>query len=204
MLLTPFLLLTLALAAPLDLAASPNLTATNRCSSSPDWQAYAFLIEDCFTAIQSVYIQHVLQRPDEMYEFVAEGSYPETRNPWVRTPSEYTVNSCTLSIVMLSWFGPREPLPGRGSGRYEQSDTATFKDIWGAARVVERDCLLPTRRPGWDAVGSTSSIGVFLWATDSAINEQVMGRGGGVVNGLPALILAPNASNVTNHIDSTD
>ena len=57
---------------------------------------------------------------------------------------------------MLSWFGPRESLPGRGSGRYEQSDTATFREIWGAARLVERNCLLPTRRPGWDAVGEDS------------------------------------------------
>lgn len=93
MLLTPFLFLALALAAALDdPASSPNLTATNRCSSSPDWQAYAFLVEDCFTAIQRVYIERVLQRPDEMYEFVAEGTYPETRNPWVRTPFEYTVS----------------------------------------------------------------------------------------------------------------
>lgn len=187
----------LALAAPLDqiftLNTFTNLTATSRCSSSQDWQAYAFLVEDCFTAIQRVYIEEVIRRPDETYEFVAEGSYPKTKNPWVRTPAQYTVNSCTLSVVMLSWFGPREPLPGRGTGGYyEQSDTATFRDIWLAARVVERDCLLPTRRPGWEVVGAKSSIGVFLWATDSSINEQITGRQD-VLNGLPNLI-SPNAS----------
>lgn len=62
-------------------------------------------------------------------------------------------DSCTLSIVMLDWFRQRESLPGRGPRGYSQSDTATFRDIWGAARVVEGDCLLPTRRPGWDVVG---------------------------------------------------
>ena len=54
---------------------------------------------------------------------------------------------------MLDWFRQRESLPGRGPRGYSQSDTATFRDIWGAARVVEGDCLLPTRRPGWDVVG---------------------------------------------------
>lgn len=56
---------------------------------------------------------------------------------------------------MLDWFGPGRTLPGRGAVGYDQSDTATFRDIYRAARVVEEDCLLPTRRPGWDAVGKT-------------------------------------------------
>ena len=32
-------------------------------------------------------------------------------------------------------------------------------------------------------IGGKSSIGVFLWATDSAINEQVMKRKGAALNG---------------------
>lgn len=54
---------------------------------------------------------------------------------------------------MLDWFGQREPLPGREPGPHSKSDTATFRDIYGAARIVENDCLLSTRRPGWDFVG---------------------------------------------------
>lgn len=131
-------------------------------------------------------------------------------------------DSCTLSIVMLDWFGRRGSLPGHGPGGYQPSDTATFRDVWGAARVVETDCLLPTRRPGWDAVGKTrhhtsldppglaitrsfphdltpsvsagskSSIGVFLWVTDSPINDQVTGRG------RPMLDQSPNGSSIAN------
>ena len=130
--------------------------------------------------------------------------------------------SCTLSIVMLDWFGRRGSLPGRGPGGYQPFDTATFRDVWGAARLVETDCLLPTRRPGWDAIGKTrlhtsldppglatkrslpydltlsvpagakSSIGVFLWATDSPINDQVTGRG------QPMLKQSPNGSTIAN------
>ena len=52
-------------------------------------------------------------------------------------------------------------------------------------------------------VGTKSSIGVFLWATDSSIDAQVMGRGGNALNDLPKLI-SPNASTISeNDIDST-
>ena len=137
--------------------------------------------------------------------------------------------------MMLDGFGP-VGLPGRAGTGYAQTDTATFREIYRAVRVVEEDCLLPRRRPGWDAVGEThhsvpfvpcfsvitavgwsgrylsntifarvgtkSSIGVFLWATDSLINAQVMGRGGNALNDLSNLI-SPNASTIAeNDIDS--
>ena len=97
MLFTPLLFFALALAAPLDLPLDldtfQNLTARNRCSTSPEWQAYAFLVEDCFTAIQRVYIEEVLKKPSyEIYEFIAEGTYPRTTHPSVRTPAQYTVS----------------------------------------------------------------------------------------------------------------
>ena len=181
----PFILLlifAMAMASPLDLPLDltnlKNLTTMNRCSSSPDWQAYAFLVEDCYTAIQRIYIERMLRDPDELYEFVAQGAPRTTKKPGIRTPLQYTVSelaplchfqistlrltveikdSCTLSIVMLNWFGRREPLPGRGPGGHEQTDVATFREIYGAARIVERDCLLPSRRPGWDAVGKKTA-----------------------------------------------
>lgn len=155
-------------------------------------------------------------------------------------------DSCTLSISMLGWFEQRASLPGRGPAKYERTDTATFRDIYGAARVVENDCLLPTRRPGWDAVGKAqyhsllstplfpvpfpsptfphqstmlpyiggctylsnnlltyvgthSSIGVFLWATDSEINHNLDSLQIGLPN-----VISPNASGIaTENIAST-
>ena len=76
---------------PLDLDTFGNLTATNRCSDSQDWQAYAFLVEDCFTAIQRVYIEKVLRNPNENYEFVAPGTRHKTKKSSIRTPAQYTV-----------------------------------------------------------------------------------------------------------------
>ncbi|KAL9129376.1 MAG: hypothetical protein Q9175_007309 [Cornicularia normoerica] len=181
---------------PLYLNAFENLTATKRCSSSQDWQAYGFLVEDCFTAIQRVYIEEVLRNPDEVYEFTATGTYPKTQHPRVRTPAQYTVSEYHPVPPASA-----EPLPGPGAGGYSQYDTANFRDIHRAAKVVERDCLLPTRRPGWDAVGARSSIGVFLWATDSLINDQVARRA--ALLHRPPNLISLNASNIADNIDST-
>ena len=97
MLFISFSFFSLALAAPLDLALDldtvQNLTAVDRCSTSPGWQAYAFLVEDCFGAIQRIYIEEVLKKPGhEIFEFIAAGNQPKTGHPSVRTPSQYTVS----------------------------------------------------------------------------------------------------------------
>lgn len=90
-----FLFSALAVAAPLDLPLDlvtfRNLTSTDRCSNSPDWQAYAFLVEDCYTAIQRVYIEEVLRKSEEKFEFIARGAQPRTKKPWIRTPVHFTV-----------------------------------------------------------------------------------------------------------------
>ena len=151
-------------------------------------------------------------------------------------------DSCTLSIMMIDWIQSRASLPGLGPGDYGRLETATFEDIYGAARVVERDCLLPTRQPGWEvvgkikhnntahsfhattsiekggdtlyvctylmslrAIGRKSSIGIFLWGTHSAINDQIIGERESFSNiSLPNL-LSPNASsNFANNIESTE
>lgn len=82
----------LARAAPLEVTMPKNLTESSRCTRSQDWQAYAFLVEDCYTAIQRLYIEEVLKNPDAIYEFITTGTYPQTRHPWKRTPIEYTVS----------------------------------------------------------------------------------------------------------------
>ena len=103
-----FWLFTLAFAAPLDLPLDidtfKNLTATDRCSNSQEWQAYAFLVEDCFTAIQRLYIEEILRNPDEIYEFLAAGTTRRTKNPWIRTPAQYTVSELPPSPIHISSF----------------------------------------------------------------------------------------------------
>ena len=63
--------------------------------------------------------------------------------------------SCTLAIVMLNDFG-HGSLPGSIPLSPSPSDTATFTSIWKAAKMVENECLLVGRRPGWQPVGTSS------------------------------------------------
>lgn len=106
MLLILFLFPALALAAPLDLPLDlvtfRNLTSTDRCSNSADWQAYAFLVEDCYTAIQRVYIQEVLRKPEERFEFIARGIQHRTKKPWIRTPVHFTVGELRPFLFHIS------------------------------------------------------------------------------------------------------
>ena len=102
-----FVFFALALAAPLEVAMPKNLTESSRCTRSEDWQAYAFLVEDCYTAIQRVYIEEVLKKPDAIYEFVTSGTYPQTLHPRMRTPTEYTVSEyhSVPAIYAVCWGG---------------------------------------------------------------------------------------------------
>ena len=40
-------------------APSQNLSKAEHCVTSESWQAYAFLVEDCYAAIQQMYIRDV-------------------------------------------------------------------------------------------------------------------------------------------------
>lgn len=97
-------LLTLTSASPLSLAFSDefpanltlpkpplttNLTAGLRCDQEPQG---VFLVEDCFAAVQALYIDRVITDPDKVYEFRSRSTPPKTKNPWMQLPIVYTVS----------------------------------------------------------------------------------------------------------------
>ena len=110
-----FIIFALARAASLEVTMPKNLTEPSRCTRSEDWQAYAFLVEDCYTAIQRLYIEEVLKKPDAIYEFITTGTYPQTLHPWMRTPTEYTVSEyhsvptiyAVVGVFISARFGKR-------------------------------------------------------------------------------------------------
>lgn len=108
MLLFVLALLTLTSAAPLNFTISeavpPNLTlpkpppntnliANARCGKKP--LGY-FLVEDCFAAVQALYIDRLIAQPDKVYEFRSRSTPPTTRNPWIVIPLVYTVSKGPL------------------------------------------------------------------------------------------------------------
>ena len=70
-----------------------NLTAGPRCDPKPQSE---FLVEDCFAAVQALYIDRVITDPDKVYEFRSRTTPPKTKNPWMKTPIVYTVSKRTL------------------------------------------------------------------------------------------------------------
>lgn len=195
--------------ASFDRTASINAASLgrhDRCDSSTKqrWQAYAFLVEDCFVVVNQFYVEHVVRNPDEIFEFSASRLRAHTRYPRVQTPdvythgkydslsssrelaldlraeddSSFTPESCTLAIVMLDWFRLGQ-LPGNLRFNPRPYDTSTSAGLFKAAKFVENECLDPPRRtPGWESAGAQGNIGVFLWATDSDINRQITERRG--------------------------
>lgn len=88
--------------------------------------------------------------------------------------------------MMLDWFQPGE-LPEATRYNRAQTDVSTYRDIWSAARSIETACTV-SKSPGWLTTGKDFAMGVFVWATDSHINE--------ITGGFPALTLALNDSEV--------
>ena len=74
----------------------PAVVPDGHCETAGSWQAYAFLVEDCYAAIQQMYIQDVMRHPDEMYEFTGRGIRPKTIYTRIETPATYTVSECSF------------------------------------------------------------------------------------------------------------
>ena len=73
-----------------------NVTAGNgNCASSyqyPSWGASDWVIEDCYSALNQLYIDEVLPHPDNRYEFIARGAQATRPKLTVqRTPRKYVV-----------------------------------------------------------------------------------------------------------------
>ena len=102
-------LLTLSCASPLNVTYSeafpanvtlpeppltPNLTVGLRCEQRIRSQ---FLVEDCFAAVQALYIDHVITEPDKVYEFRPRNTPAKTKSPWMQVPIVYTVSKSPLA-----------------------------------------------------------------------------------------------------------
>lgn len=89
---------------PLDL--TPPLNASDfsngNCASStkyPSWSSPDWVIEDCYTAVQHVYLEEVLSHPNIAYEFLGKGASPKRPPPdSQRTPRKYVVRKWDISL----------------------------------------------------------------------------------------------------------
>ncbi|MCJ1460294.1 hypothetical protein MMC28_010673 [Mycoblastus sanguinarius] len=160
-------------------SASLNVSGASNgnCASAPKfstWQAPGWNTEDCYSAVQQMYLKEVYTHPDADYEFVAQGASSTRPDlPVEKTPRKYTVTGM-----------PGTYLPGGTSGvNFPSTDVSTYQKIFTAAKNIESACTL-TRMPGWLPVGDSFAMGVFVWATNSHMNQ--------ITGGYPAMLSPPN------------
>lgn len=180
-----FLPLSQTLPSPPTLETISNLTSSSPASNGrcapranfPTWYARNWIVEDCYAALQQLYIQETMLHPNQEYEFLQPGaSRKDPKIPSQGTPRKYTVNTCTLTIMLLSSFGPGAlPSPPSLPVFRIQSDTSTYQKIWVAGRRLEYACPDEAGAMGWCAVGDNDALGIFIWATDSDINSRFRG-----------------------------
>ena len=153
------------------------------CVNSPQWlprasrpwsasnQGY------CHRAITNAITEfetHHLYSPFQI-EFRQVGSQATILDSY-RTPASWPQRTCVLTITMLCDLSDGW-IPGlEGRGGREVRDTVSDLDLQNAAYRLEEGCVSFDKGvslPGWTYVGAQRSIGVFLWARDSAIDRRV-------------------------------
>ena len=89
--------LTTSTALPLP---SPNLTSAasnGRCASRakfPSWYASNWIVEDCYAALQQLYLKETMLHPNQEYEFLQPGASRKDLNiPFQITPRKYVVSA---------------------------------------------------------------------------------------------------------------
>ena len=89
---------------------STNLTSTNGASNGrcayrntfPAWYATNWLIEDCYAAVQQLYLRETMLHPNQEYEFLQQGFSPhDPQFPAQKTPRKYTVGKLLSPFLIF-------------------------------------------------------------------------------------------------------
>lgn len=145
------------------------------CTDDTDFTGRSYNANDCLLAINKLEDTDYAFYRARDFEFLALGAVPRTDLDTIRLPRRYTVGTCTLVLAMLSTF-PEYSLPGQVRQRrsYRASDRSKFTYLWSVAAWVDGRCDKKGLM-GWCATGAEFSIGVFMVATGSRI-EEGLGR----------------------------
>ncbi|KAF6223300.1 hypothetical protein HO133_000142 [Letharia lupina] len=141
------------LPAPSTLNASHNHPHEYQCTSLPSWTggrpgSPTYKIDDCDRAIRA-FEQDVARNPG--------------RAQWLSLGFPHTVPGYDVGDV------PSKPdISGGGT----MGVIATWRAVSEYVRLLSEACQVRRSELGWTAYDD-SALGIFLWATDSAINQRV-------------------------------
>ncbi|KAI4189067.1 MAG: hypothetical protein L6R41_001735, partial [Letrouitia leprolyta] len=140
--------------------------------------------KDCYTALAQFETYEAKKYGNTPFEFLPFGGSASSPFRKVGTPRRYYFETCTLAIVMLNYFDPKE-LGLRTGATFSPRDVATFKDLGVAFLRTANECLSKFKNHsiedrvgfisgmGWSSTGMTASVGAFIWATGSQMDERV-------------------------------
>ncbi|KAF6219636.1 hypothetical protein HO133_004105 [Letharia lupina] len=153
-------------------------TGTNPyCSASIIWTGFNTLDShfqrDCRAATDKFEnFVASCSNPNTRYEFLDPRTQPMQRLPKMETPRRYVsrIGRCTVAIVNLVDF-PAEYLPTQRSGPFRKTDVDSYEGLGMAVTEMYTSCL--PHSLGWAAVGEASSLGVFIFATGSLVDQKI-------------------------------
>ena len=80
-----------------------------------------------------------------------------------------------------------DQLPGIRCDPCYPSDVTSYRDLYWAAFALRLQCVAGEHRFGWTEMGATRSIGVFVWAPDSAMDKLVAKDGPRVLQAMAGM-----------------
>lgn len=82
-----------------------------------------------------------------------------------------------------------------GEKDFERTDVVSFREIFESARRIELSCVTSAQPCGWELVGRDRSLGVFIYAANSAFDLFIqLGQHTSVLKGLGNGTLGGNGS----------
>lgn len=124
----------------------------------------------------------------EKFEFFNGKGQRKTGFRHVDTPVCYDAGACAVCLAMLTDFSEEilHSIPRPPPEPWPTNDVADTVELWNAAKRIGNACVRDADGYGWESVGASQSLGVFVWAGGSALEKDVS-RPAGIRNVVPSL-----------------
>lgn len=152
---------------------------------------------DCAHALNLFHNKEVTVHGNQDFEYLAPEASPAYLRATQSTPRRYeyskcklhtvsrsqcevqeTAETCVVAIIMVAEFWPENFPPGAGPDRpghnWQPTDVSNFRDMWFGGTRLLADCWRKKGSPGWIEVGAHRDIGLFMWATNSEVDQRFL------------------------------
>ncbi len=160
------------------LPTAPAIDAS--CTGSPAWLPYpdrpAFS-QNCERALGLFHLE--VDRWGGMpWEFRSNGTPSRTPNPACDVPRRYVFDQCTIAIALMDSFPLfifPELLPAPPAGGWQNTDVATYEELYEHIAFVVGICTEVVTLAGWTISGRFEGLGLFVFATHSDVDRVTGG-----------------------------